>query len=141
LKARGSTAASYELIIRRHLKPTLGAVALRHLTRTRVKEAYAKLPAPPYGLSEKSVHNAHIVLRRALREAVDDGLIAANPAERAHTLPSRRPVLNVWDEREAAAFLRAAKADRLFAMWRLAVVTGMRRGELLGLRWSDIDLD
>jgi integrase len=47
----------------------------------------------------------------------------------------------VWGDRETAAFLRAAASDRLYAMWRLAVVTGMRRGELLGLRWSDVDLE
>lgn len=142
---RGGTRANYELAIRRHLKPSIGRVPLRSLTRAAVRELYARLEesgsARGGGLSVKSVHNVHIVLHTALKAAVADGLIPRNPAADAHSLPGGRGEMRVWDAAEVSAFLASVKQDRLFALWRLAAVTGMRRGELLGLRWRDVDLD
>jgi integrase len=144
-KVRGGTLANYELTVRRHISPRIGYVALRNLTSARVEALYAGLAVDGNsrggGLSPKSVHNVHQVLHRALRSAVRNDLIARNPAEGAHSLPSGRAEMRTWTAEQVAVFLAAASSDRLSAMWRLAATTGMRRGELIGLRWADVDLD
>ena len=93
-------------------------------------------------LSDMTVHHIHVTLHRALNETVEDRLIPRNPADRAHRAPkaSNSPEHNVWTESQAADFIRHVRDDRLFALWRLALMSGARRGELIGLRWSDIDL-
>ena len=75
----------------------------------------------------------------SLADAVDEGLISTNPAHRAHRLGSCRPLARTWTVAELRHFLDAMRADRDFPLWRLAATTGMRRGELLGLLWSDVD--
>jgi integrase len=75
---------------------------------------------------------------------VDAGILGTNPAE--HSKPprpnrTRAPEIVCWEPHELAKFLQAVKGDRLEAAWRVAAMTGMRRGEVLGLRWGDIDLD
>lgn len=92
------------------------------------------------GLSAKSVHNVHRTLSRALRDAVNDGLLPRNPAERCHTMPES-PEQQSWSSDELRTFLAHVADDRLAAMWRVAAMTGIRRGELVGLRWRDVDLD
>jgi integrase len=90
------------------------------------------------GLSAKTVHNIHRTLSRALDDAVEDRMIARNPAKGAHSAPES-PVQGTWDAAQLRRFLDHVQDDRLFALWRLAVTTGMRRGELVGLRWSDVN--
>jgi len=144
-KLRGGTLANYELTVRRHLVPTIGAVPLRRLTLADVEAAYARLAksgsARGGGLSTKSVHNVHQVLHRALADAVRNDLLHRNVASGAHSLPSGRAEMKTWSVEQVRQFLGATASDPLFALWRLAALTGARRGELIGLRWSDIDLD
>jgi integrase len=83
----------------------------------------------------------HGVVRKALNDAVLWGLLAKNPALRAAVPKRRRPVMTVWTPEQASAFLAATTGDRMQACWLLALSTGMRRGELAGLSWSDLDLD
>ena len=94
-------------------------------------------------LSAITVSHIHRTLRKALADAVDvEQLLAANPAAR-----SKRPKSNaaepiqVWTVEQLGSFLAAARSHRLFAFYRLAAYTGARRGELLYLRWSAVDLD
>lgn len=136
-KVRGSTWASYEAIVRMHLEPALGGVPLRHLRPAQVEAVYADLGRR---LSAKSVHNAHLVFRSALEAAVRNDLIERNPAARGHRLPTTRPVMRTWDADQLRRFLHSVAADDLYAMWRLLALTGARRGEVLGLRWTDVDL-
>lgn len=92
------------------------------------------------GLSAKSVHNIHRTLSRALSDAANDGLLPRNPAERCHTMPES-PEQQTWSADELRRFLVHVASDRLSAMWRVTATTGIRRGELVGLRWRDVDVE
>src|SRR5881397_244094 len=87
----------------------------------------------------KAVHNIHLVPRKALEDAVEDGLIPANPARRTHKLAVRRPEMKTWTKGQVARFLEHARGDQLYALWRTAATTGMRRGEVLALTWPGFD--
>lgn len=95
-------------------------------------------------LAAKTVRYIHTIIHKALADAVDSGILPANVAERAKAprpYRCRTPEIQCWEPAELAAFLRSVEGTRLEAAWRLAAMTGMRRGEVLGLRWSDADLD
>lgn len=96
--------------------------------------------AAPIGkrTSAKTVHNIHIALRAALNDAVDARVLRSNAARGALDPPKRRKAMKTWTVEELRAFLESIKDERTFALYRLAAQSGMRRGELLGLRWSDV---
>lgn len=143
---RGGTWRGYRDNVDRLIVPRIGDVPLQHLTRAKVKALYAEL-ATSGGrggrpLAVKTVHNVHLTLRRALGDAVDDRILTSNPADGAHRLPRDRGLeMKTWTGAELGRFLAGVADDALFGLWRLASQTGMRRGELLGLRWRDVDLE
>jgi integrase len=142
---RGGTLASYRGMTRLYVVPELGRVPLRTVTRARLRTLYADL-ADHGGhdrgpLSPKTIHNVATMLVKVFGDAVEDRLLTTNPAEHAHRLPSARRDMEVWTGPQVAAFLASVAGGRLAALWRLTFSTGMRRGELLGLRWSDVDLE
>lgn len=95
-------------------------------------------------LSPKTVRYIHTIIHKALADALDAGVVASNVAERAKPPRLNRRAtreIRCWEPRELASFLDHVCGTRLEAAWRLAAMTGMRRGEILGLRWSDLDLD
>jgi integrase len=95
------------------------------------------------GLSPGSVLNVHVVLRKALADAVDAGLIAKNPAEKAKPPrpETKAQELRYWTPGELRRFLALIEGHRLGAALYLLAMTGARRGEIAGLRWADVDLD
>ncbi len=99
---RPNTARDYSVSIHKHISPRLGNVRLQSLDRLQIRGLYRKLAES--GLSEKMVHNVHICLHKALQDAVDDGLLRRNPAERAHAKPKDRPEMKTWSADELAAF-------------------------------------
>jgi len=138
---KASTAASYRMIIDVYLLPVLGSAPLRTIRPEDVRCLYRDLVRARH-LSPKSLKNAHGVLSNVLSLAVSGGLITRNVAKAADVAPKGpSPKMKTWTASELGAFLTGAIDDRLFAAWRLLATTGMRRGELLALRWSDIDLD
>jgi integrase len=143
---RPTTAKAYEVALRVHVIPRLGRVPLETLSRKLVRELYDHLlldgraRAPKGGLSLKSIHNVHLTLHRALEDALDDGLIRANPSTRAHRMGHSLPVVRCWSPSELHKFLEAVRGSDDYPLWRLAAATGMRRGELIGLMWRDFDL-
>jgi integrase len=146
-EVRRTTWKTYDVAVRVHIVPRLGGVPLQQLTRPQIKALYQKLiesgraDGATGGLSPKSVHLVHLCLHRALQDAVEDGLVRSNPAHRAHKLPAEQPDIQAWSAAELRTFLASVEGDDNYALWRLAASTGMRRGELLGLRWSDVDLE
>jgi integrase len=150
LTLRPSTWDSYRRNIELHVLPSLGRVPLRQLRAEHLERLYANLldagraDERGGGLDANTVLEIHMVLRRALTDAMRRGLISRNPAEIAHA-PKRRPLasaeMRAWNAQQLNAFLQLASDHSLFTVFWLAANTGMRRGELLGLRWGDVDLD
>jgi integrase len=145
LRLRPGAYDACELHVRAYIVPRLGDVPLRDLNRPILRKFYADLRTSGRlrgrgGLSGKTVHNVHRTLSRALSEAVVDQLLVRNPAVSAHQQPPS-PEQPTWSAAQLRAYFAAVAGDRLAAMWRVAATTGMRRGELVALRWSDVDLD
>lgn len=135
---------NYGQIIRRNIQPYLGTKRLTDLSPLDVKRWHGKLleggrmDGGP--LSVASVKLAHRILHRALADAVRWNLIAVNPATGVRAPRGEPTEMTVWTADEAKRFLDAMAEDRLIALWTVALHTGLRRGELAGLRWTDIDL-
>jgi integrase len=93
------------------------------------------------GMRPATLHRVHATLSTALTTARARGQLGHNPLAGVQLPRVDRPEPSVWTLSQAQAFLAAIRADELEVLWRLALLTGMRRGELLGLRWDDVDLD
>jgi len=136
---RPSTRHGYATAIERHLVPALGEIRLSELSPLDVERGLSRL-AP--SMSPKHLRNVHAVLRRALTGAVRAGLVSRNVAAAdyvdAPRVPDREP--DALTGEEVRALLAAAASDWLEAPIRLALGTGLRQGELLGLAWEDLDL-
>jgi integrase len=136
---RPATARRYRDVARLHIVGKIGNLRLAKLTPGDVQRLYADRLAT--GLSPPSVHHIHAILHRALDQAVRWGLLMRNVTDAVDPPRRSSPEMRTWDTRQVATVLTVAAGDELEALWRLALLTGMRRGELLGLRWSDVDLD
>jgi integrase len=131
--------ANYRLMIRRHISPALGRVKLERLTAAHVQSLYASKLRD--GLKPSSVRYIHAVLHRALEQAVRFHLIPFNPASRVDPPKVRQDEIAPLDAEQARRLLDAAKGDPLEALYVVSLTCGLRIGEALGLRWTDIDLD
>lgn len=144
-RIRPGTASLYETVRRAYIVPRIGQVTLQSLRAQHLDSAYADLLARGgrggRPLAPKTVRHAHTLLHKALADAVKKGMISSNPADVADSPKPRRQEMKTWTAEELGSYLRHVEGDRLYAAWRLAATTGMRRGELLGLRWKDVDLD
>jgi integrase len=129
----------YEEVARLHLSPTLGHVLLARLTAQQVEHLLAAKLATD--LSPTTVAHIHTLLRTALNHALRLGLVARNVATLVQPPRRAHPEMQVLDPAQVQTLFHAARGDRLEALYILAVSTGMRLGELLGLRWEDIDLN
>ena len=140
--ARGDLAPrtyhNYRLQIRRHIVPTFGSVKLDKLTAAHIQSLYARKLRD--GLKPSSVRYIHTVLHRALEQAVRFNLIPFNPAAKVDPPKVRQEEITPLDSEKARRFLDAAKGDKYEALYVLSVTTGLRMGEALGLKWSDIEL-
>lgn len=136
---RASTAHTYQRYVALDLSRHLGAVRLRDLRASHVKEMLRKLRTTE-GRGDATVRQIHAVLRSALTSARRDGLIAGNPAADVSLGGPRPAKVRPWEPAELGAFLDSASGHRLGALFELLAMTGLRRGEALGLRWADVDL-
>lgn len=147
---KASTYASYESTITAYVLPHIGAIRLDAITPLRLEDYYRTLMntgakgkklRAGQGLSAKTIQNIATILNRAYRDAIRWELISTNPVT-VSVKPKRGHFEQPhWETSTAGEFLRRVQDDRLAAIWQLLVTTGCRRGELLGLRWCDVDLD
>jgi integrase len=136
---RPLTFMQYRSVVRLRILPTLGHRRLQQLTGGHLNTLYRELEQA--GLSVSTRRLTHAVLHRALKDAVRWGRLVRNPAAMADPPAGGRSRARAWSARELGRFLEHVRRDRLFALWRLAATTGMRRGELAGLTWRCLDLD
>lgn len=134
-----STLATYRCHVERHITPALGHIPLATLSRNDIAGFVSDLAHGD--LSAATVHRVVATLRSALGSAEREGRIAANPVHgvRLPSVPARPH--QVWTVEQTRDFLASCTDDAIGVLFRLAVVTGMRRGELLGLEWSSVDLE
>ena len=142
-----STLERYRGIVEAHIVPTLGRRRLADLRPAEIQAAYGVWSRPgsrrdggSHGLSPRTVLHQHRLLRNALNQAVRWELLARNPCDAV--VPPRPPriEMQVLDEREVIRFLETASRESLYPFFHSAVTTGARLGELLALRWQDVDL-
>jgi integrase len=144
---RPSTFDSYRRNIERHVVPALGNIPLQRLSAEDLDGFYAALAEgrdDQRPLAPKTIHAIHETLHKALADAMRKGSVIRNVAELADPpkLSSRKKrEMRVWDALQLREFLDAIVDHRLHPAYYLAASTGMRRGEVLGLRWADLDLD
>lgn len=143
-RLRPSTLHSYRVVIAR-INATARRVKLQALTPLEIEKLYKALGESGgrdgRGLAPKTVKNTHVVLRKALADAERLGLVARNAAGAARAPTIVRREHRTWSSEELREFLNALKGERLRPAFVLLGTTGMRRGEVLGLRWRDVDFD
>lgn len=136
---RTSTYERHEQIVRLHLKPALGRVKLSKLTPAHVQGLYRdKLDS---GLSPATVQKIHAVLHKGLNQALKWNMIPRNVADAVKAPRPDPKEMHPLSPDEARKLIEAARGDKLEALYILAVHTGMRQGELLALKWEDVDLN
>ena len=134
-----TTYQGYERIVRLHIKPTLGRIKLDRLTPVHVRSLYReRLDA---GRKPRMVQLVHATLHKALKQSVNDGLIPRNVTEAVKVPRPVKKEMEPLSPMQARTLLVAARGERLEALYALAVTTGMRQGEILGLKWEDVDLE
>lgn len=135
-KVGASQATNALSLIKHHIVPALGPVDIARLTAHDVDRFLAGL-----SLSSQSKRHAYNVLAKALDTAVRDELVPRNVARLVDAPGVTKVERQPWSLPEAATFLESARQDRYFAAYLLAIVPGIRQGEILGLAWADVDLD
>jgi integrase len=128
----------YKGIVEKHISPTIGRKKLKDLGRAEVRALYS---AKGKELSPRSVDYIHVTLQKALSQAMRDDLIPRNVATGERPRSSRkREEIKALSSEQARALFTAARGGRNEALYVVAVHTGLRQGELLGLKWTDVDL-
>ncbi|MEU2430768.1 site-specific integrase [Streptomyces sp. NPDC007861] len=133
-----TTYAKYEMHVRLYLVPLLGSRRLESLTTANVRQMLSKVTSQASAATAKE---AHRVLRTAVTAACRDELISRNVVQLVPAPRVEPRELRPWTLDETLTFLEAARTDPLYTAFVLAVVLGLRRGEVLGVQWKDVDLD
>jgi integrase len=140
---RPSTRKSYKQHLDLYIGPRIGGQRLSALRGAHIERMMRNLREGEAGLGVATSRRVFATLRGALNKAVRQGMLATNPCanvELESEVEHRRPSA-VWKPAQARTFLAHAVDDRLFAMYQVVITCGLRRGEVIGVRWEDIDLD
>lgn len=144
------TQTTYEQRIYKQIIPKLGQYPLNKITAGTLEKFYAELKTDGRlvrreqngnGLSDSVIRSIHAHCRAALQKAVDEGLISKNPATKCKLPPKRYAEIKILLLEEMQKLLYQAQIEGFYEMFLLDLSTGLRRGELLGLKWDDIDFD
>ncbi len=148
---RYSTARSYQLIIENRIIPKLGSTKLRQLSSVQIQRMYneSKMSGRTRSydkdkdptLSNSYVRRIHMVLSGALKQAVKERLIPYNPCDNCRIPPKERREMQIIPPEKVADFLREAELMDALPIFYLELTTGLRRGELVGLLWEDLDVE
>lgn len=133
---RDKTIQAYESLIRIHIKPELGYYKLSQLTPAIIQSFYSKKLET---LSKRSVQFIHSILHKSLDQALRWNMVARNVCDLVDAPSPKRKTMTVWNQHQARHFLKFVEGDRLYPVYALAIATGMREGEILGLFWEDVD--
>ena len=152
VKVRPSSHQTYRGYIDNHIKPNIGKAPLEKLTSLELQKLYKKLLTggrverveskhQAKGLSPKTVRNIHQIIASAMKLAKEQRLITTDPTEGCALPKLEHKEMKTLPVEQLASFLREAKDSGVFEMYYVELATGLRRGELLGLKWEDIDLE
>ena len=150
LSLRPSTQSAYENAIYNHIIPEIGKIVLERLNANDLEQFYARMKKNGRlqytdtlgeGISDRMVRACHAHCRSALEKALEDGLVHTNVAVGCKIPPKKAKEMKVLTEEEMQRFLIQAKYDGYFEICLLALTTGMRRGEIMGLQWQDLDFN
>ncbi|HEX6500164.1 MAG TPA: site-specific integrase [Micromonosporaceae bacterium] len=136
---RENTLAGYRVAVNRHLIPGVGAHRLDRLEPEHLEKLYSRMIAD--GKAPATAHQAHRTIRTALNEAVRRGHLVKNPAALAKAPRLSDDEIEPYSVAEIQKLLAVASQRRNSARWAIALALGLRQGEALGLKWSDVDLD
>jgi integrase len=139
------TTEGYQYIVRTHLIPTLGQIPLMQLKPEHLQQMYYnKLTSGRSdgkgGLSNRSVRYCHVTLHKALQNALKMGMIMRNPADAVEPPKVHRREMQTMNESDIHLFLEMARSTQYYTIFYVLIFTGLRRSEILALRWSDVDL-
>ncbi|EJQ42365.1 hypothetical protein IEE_03930 [Bacillus cereus BAG5X1-1] len=140
-KVKKQTLNTYRWIVEKHIIPTIGDVELTQLNPIVIQGLYNKLTKEKI-LSDENIQKVHTLINDSLKKAERWGLIARNPAALVDRPKAVKKEITVWNVEEVRQFLKyAKKGGRYYIAFLLALTTGMRQGEILGLRWKDVDFE
>ena len=144
-----TTQSEYESLIYRHIIPEIGNIKLNKFTQNDLQQFYSRLKISGrqihteicgQGLSDRMVRACHTLCRMCFEKAVEENLIRTNPAKGCKLPPKKAKEMQVLTRDEMQRFIIQAKSDGYFEIFVLELCTGMRRGEILGLQWDDLNM-